>query len=188
MATVLLAPGASGSIASMAPWADGLRDRGLEAGVVALPRGRAERAIAPFARQTPDAPGVVIGGRSFGGRVATLLAAGGSRVSGDTREPGPLALRRNPIAAVVALSFPLHAPGRPDPTLARAAHLPAIAVPVLLLSGDRDPFARLDLLREAAARLADGRLVLYPGLGHDLAAVRDDALERIADFVRSIPG
>lgn len=187
MPTVLLAPGSSGSPASIAPWVDGLRARGLDAASVVLPRGRAERAIVPFAQQAPDAPGLIIGGRSFGGRVATLLAADRRAERDADDEPGPLTNRRHPIAGVVAISFPVHAPGRPDPTLARASHLPDIAVPVLMLSGDRDPFARLDLLREAAALLAHGELVLYPGLGHDLAAVREDALGRIADFVRSLP-
>lgn len=174
MLQVWLGHGAWGSTASMAPWIDGIEARGLAAGAVTLPPGRAERAVSAFARQLPDQPGVVVGGHSMGGRVATLLAAVGGG------QP-----RRHAVAGVVALSFPLHPPRRPDPTLARAAHWPAIGVPVLLLSGDADPYARIDLLRAAAGRLRFGRLVVYPGLGHDLTDVREDALDRIASFVRA---
>lgn len=166
----------------MAPWVDGLRARGVAADAVAVPRGQAERGILPFALQVPDEPLAVIGGHSLGGRVATLLAAGVQPAKGT------VPLRRHPIAGVVALSYPLHAPHRPDPTLARAAHFAAIEVPVLLLSGDADPFARIDLLREAVRALRDGRLVVYPGLGHGVAAQREDVLERIVAFVRSVGG
>jgi predicted alpha/beta-hydrolase family hydrolase len=160
----------------MAPWVDGLRERGIDGAAVRLPRGAAERAIVPFAAQVPDEPGAVIGGRSFGGRVATLLAAG----------VGAAAERQHGFAGLVAMSYPLHRPGRPDASLIRTDHWPSIGVPVLLLSGDRDPFARIDLLRSAVPRLRDGRLVVYPGLGHDLNAVRDAALDEIAEFVRSL--
>lgn len=160
----------------MAPWVDGLRALGLEAAPVSLPRGRAERALAPYAAQVPDEPGMVIGGHSFGGRVATLLAAGGEGVPE----------RVHPFAGVVALSFPVHPPGRPERAKERIAHLSRIGVPMLLLSGGADPFARADLLREAAALLTRGELVVYPGLGHTLAAVRGDALARIAAFVRAL--
>lgn len=175
MTEVWLGHGAWASAAAMQPWVDGLRARGLAAGAVALPRGRAERGIAPFAAQTPDVPGVVVGGHSLGARVATLLVAAGAR------SPE----RRHQWAGVVALSYPLHPPRRPDPGLARAAHWPALAVPVLLLAGDADPYARLDLLRLAATRLPRGELVVYPGLGHDLSPVREAVLDRIAEFVRS---
>jgi predicted alpha/beta-hydrolase family hydrolase len=176
MAQIWLGHGAWGSPASMAPWIDGLQARGLDAAAVALPHGRAERGVLPFAEQVPDAPGMVVGGHSLGGRVATLLAAG---VGGAPE-------RRNAVAGVVALSFPLHPPRRPDPTLSRAAQWPSIAVPVLLLAGDADPFAEIGLLRAAAARLPQGELVVYRGLGHGLAPVRHDALERIAAFVRAL--
>jgi pimeloyl-ACP methyl ester carboxylesterase len=178
MVQVWLAPGASGTPASMAPWVEGLVARGIDAATVALPRGLAERAVRRFSDQVPDAPGMVVGGRSFGGRVASLLAAGGTGVPS----------RAHPVAALVALSYPLHRPGRPDPGLARAAHWPALAAPALLLSGAADPFADPALLRAAAARLPRGELVLYKGLGHDLAAVREDVLDRIAVFVRALEG
>lgn len=180
MTRICLAHGAFGTPDDMAPWLEGLAARDLVVSPIALPRGRAERAVDAFAAQVPDEPRVVIGGHSMGGRAALLLAAGAGPSSGGT------AARRHPVAGVVAMSFPLHPPRRPDPGLARAAHWPAVSLPVLLLSGDADPYARIDLLRDAVARLTDARLTVYPGLGHDLAAVREDALDRIARFAREV--
>ena len=60
-------------------------------------------------------------------------------------------------------------------------------MPVLLLSGESDPFAKLDLLRRAVdERLPSAALVTYPKVGHSLKAVLDDALDRAAVFVREI--
>jgi predicted alpha/beta-hydrolase family hydrolase len=173
---IWLGHGAWGSPASMAPWILGLRARGLDAAGVVLPRGRAERGVVPFAAQVPDEAGMIVGGHSLGGRVATLLAAG---VAGTPE-------RRHAVAGVVVLSFPLHPAGRPEPTLSRADHWPSIEVPVLLLAGDADPYAEIGLLRTAAARLRLGELVIYRRLGHDLASVRSDALDRIAAFASSL--
>jgi hypothetical protein len=53
----------------------------------------------------------------------------------------------------------------------------------LVLSGDRDQFARVDLLRQAADGLHHPQLHIYSGLRHGLLAVADDVAERIAAFV-----
>ena len=165
--TIYLAHGASGSAASMQPHVDGLRERGLEARAVQLPVGLAEKAVGRYRYQVADLPGAVIGGQSYGGRVASLLAA----------DEAPRGL--------VLLCFPLHRPGQPDPA-ARVTHFPSIECPVLLLSGEADPFARLDLLRAAVKQLHDARLITYPRLGHSLRPVLDDALDRIAEFARGL--
>ena len=83
-------------------------------------------------------------------------------------------------------SYPLHPPGRPEATTARVAHWPSIACPGLLLSGEADPFARIELLREAVGLLPDARLHTYPKLGHTLKPVFDDALDRVAAFLAEI--
>lgn len=164
--TILLAPGASGSVERLAPHAEGLRERGLTVSLVPLPRRSAERAVAVYRAARDALPdGAVIGGHSFGGRVASLLAA------------------EAPPAGLVLLSYPLHAPGRQAGWDQRTAHWPRIVCPVLLLSGESDPFARIDLLRHAVERLPDPMLVTYPGVGHGVAPVLDDALDRIARFV-----
>ena len=166
---ILLAPGASGGVERLRAHADGLRRRGLEVELVALPRGPAERAVAPYRAALGDHElgSTVIGGQSFGGRVASLIAA------------------ETPPAALVLICYPLHAPGRHDAWDARTAHWPSIDCPVLLLSGEADPFARIDLLRRAVERLGDGSLHTWPGLGHGLGPVLDEALDLVAGFVRN---
>jgi len=174
MVRIYLGHGAAGSAATMAPWVDGLRDRGFEASAVDLPRRKAEDAVAAFEAQVPDEPGVVVGGHSFGGRVASLSAAGTGRAEGSP----PRA-----YAALVCLSYPLHPPGAPGTAGVRTAHWPRIGAPALFLSGIRDPFARIDLLEAAMPLLPNGQLVTYSTLGHGLLPVREDALDRIADFL-----
>ena len=177
MLRIYLGHGASGSAATMAPWIDGLRDRGYEAHALTLPKRKAELAVEALEAQVPDEPGVVVGGHSFGGRVASLSAAGVGRAEG---EPG----RR--YAALVCLSYPLHPPGAPDKAPARVAHWPAIDVPALLLSGTSAPFARIDLLEAAMPGLAHGRLETWPKLGHGLLPVREAALDRMVEFLREV--
>jgi predicted alpha/beta-hydrolase family hydrolase len=168
---LVLGHGASGTSASMRPHVEGLARRGIDVVAIDLPKRRAEDAVAAYAGQLPDSPRIAIGGHSYGGRVASLLAA--DRSGAGAR----------PISALVLLSYPLHRPGAPE-LGARVAHWPDIACPVLLLSGEADPFARIDLLRQAVVTLPDAELVTYPALGHGLATVLDDALDRIARFLR----
>lgn len=153
----------------MAPFVDGLRLRGLVANAVDLPKRRAEDAVPAWRAAVADGPGTVVGGHSYGGRVASLAAAAGAGYAG-----------------LVLFSYPLHPPGRPERTGARVAHWPAIACPVLLLSGEADPFARLDLLRAAVPMLANADLVTYPRLGHTLRPVLNDVLDRVAAFVARV--
>jgi len=165
---ILLAPGASGNPKQLAPHASGLRDRGLEVEIVSLPKGSVERAM-PVYRDAigADPSKVVTGGQSFGGRVATLIAA------------------EDPPAALVLFAYPLHAPGRQEAWRERSAHWPRIACPVLLLSGESDPFARIDLLREAVGQLSAVTLVTYPGIGHGVGPVLDEALDEVDRFLRT---
>lgn len=166
-----LGHGASGTAASMTPFVEGLRARGIEARAIDLPRRKAEDALPAFHAVVPAAPDVVVGGHSYGGRVASLAAA----------EPGA------PYAALVLFSFPLHPPGGVDRAAARSAHLPSIRCPTLFLSGASDPFARLDLLRAAVATVGGpAELVTYPRLGHTLGPVLPDVLDRVAAFVREV--
>jgi hypothetical protein len=166
-----LGHGASGNAASLGPHVAGLRARGIDARAVDLPKGRAERAIPVFAGLLAAEPAIAIGGHSFGGRVASLAAADAC----DAARP-PLAL--------VLLSYPLHPPGRQDAWDARTAHWPRLTCPVIVLAGTSDPFATAGLLERAVAeRLPDAELVAYPRLGHTLAPVLEDILDRVAAFV-----
>ncbi len=114
------------------------RDReGLEA-AVALARSRA-------------AGRVFLGGHSYGGRQASILAA---------EEPSL-------ADALLLLSYPLHPPRRP--TERRTAHFPELRTPALFVHGTRDPFGSLEELREALALIpAPTRLLPIDGTGHDL--------------------
>jgi len=168
---IYLGHGASGTAASMSPFVDGLRARGLTAQAIDLPKRKAEEAIPAFRAVVPSETDVVVGGHSYGGRVASLAAA----------EPDA------PYAALICFSYPLHPPGAPERTEARIAHWASIRCPVLLLSGESDPFARIELLRAAVPLLADGELVTYPRLGHTLKPVLDDVLDRVAAFLEGLP-
>lgn len=165
---VVLGHGASGTAASMAPWVEGLRARGIDAWAIDLRRGKAEDAVAGFEAIVPSGPDVIVGGQSFGGRVASLSAA------------------QRPYAGLVCLSYPLHRPGAPETAEARSAHWPRIACPALLLSGTSDPFAKIELLRTRLPDMPRTELVEYPRLGHGLAPVREDVLARIAAFVHAL--
>ena len=165
-----LGHGASGDAASMTPFVAGLQARGLTATAIDLPKRKAEEAVPAFHLVVPSAPDVVVGGHSYGGRVASLAAA----------EP------EAPYVALVLFSYPLHPPGRPERTDARIAHWPAITCPVLLLSGESDPFANIDLLRAAVPTLRNAELVTYPRLGHTLKPVLDDVLDRVARFLEPL--
>lgn len=170
MARLFLAHGASGSAAALAPQIAALRRRGVDAAAVQLPRGRVERATGVYLAAAPPSAETAIGGHSFGGRVASLIAAD------------------HAYGALVLLSYPLHPPGAGDRWDERTAHWPHIGCPVLLLSGDRDPFARIGLLREAVRRLRSAELVVYPGVGHGIVPVQDEALDRVAAFVKATIG
>jgi predicted alpha/beta-hydrolase family hydrolase len=169
--------GASGSAASMAPHVEGLRRRGIDAEAIDLPLKKAEAAVIALRAIVPDRPGpdgrrIAVGGQSYGGRVASLAAG----------EPD------TDYAALVLFSYPLHAPGSPDRAADRTSHWPAIRCPVLLLSGEADPFARIELLRAAVPLLRNAELVTYPRLGHTLRPVLEDALDRTARFLAALAG
>jgi len=89
---LLLAPGASGSVDSLAGAVAGLRRRGVEAEAIAVPQGRVEKAAQCF--QELARPEDVVAGQSYGGRAASLAAA-------ESR-----------YAACVMFSFPLS--GKPE--------------------------------------------------------------------------
>lgn len=158
----------------MRPHVEGLARRGLSAVAVDLPLRKAEAAV-PVYRQHVEAAvepvsELVIAGQSYGGRVASLLAA--------EAEPS--------CAALICFSYPLHRPGQPA-WEERSRHWSLIDVPTLLLSGESDPFARLDLLRRAVEeRLPAATLVTYPRVGHSLRPVLEDALDQVAAFMRRL--
>ena len=91
---------------------------------------------AVVARVRHDGPPrtMLIGGRSMGGRAASMLAAGGFDCDG-----------------LLLLAYPLHPAGRPEKL--RDEHLPRIAVPTLCLNGTRDELCRRDLMEQVLDRV-----------------------------------
>lgn len=165
---VWLGHGASGAVETMRPYIERLRSLGIEASALRLPRGAAERARRPLREQVGEQLAEsVIGGHSFGGRVASLVAA------------------ETPPAGLVLISYPLHRPGHPEEL--RTDHWRRIACPVLLLSGDRDQFARIELLRDSVKLLDSAELHVFAGFGHGLARAAEEVARRIADFARALP-
>jgi uncharacterized protein len=127
-------------------------------------------------RRTPDAPAnaiaafrsafdeasrrsggpVAAGGKSYGGRIASMAAAEGV-----------------PAAALVFLGYPLHPPGRPKQV--RDAHLYALTIPMLFLHGTRDPFAQPEILEGVIKKLEDRAMsVPWEGAGHSFERSRKD--------------
>ena len=111
--------------------------------------------IATFAeRLGAEAGELLLGGRSFGGRMCSTLVAAGE-----------------PAAGLVLLSYPLHPPGKPDRL--RVEHFPHLDVPVLFVSGTRDPFATPAELEQHAARIPGP--VTFEWLEGEAHSPRDDA-------------
>jgi predicted alpha/beta-hydrolase family hydrolase len=97
------------------------------------PMPRLKECVAAVVARTRDElrPKIlIIGGRSMGGRAASMLAADGFECDG-----------------LMLLAYPLHPAGLPDKL--RDAHLPSIRVPVVAFSGTRDPICRRDLMEAA---------------------------------------
>ena len=86
---------------------------------------------------------VLIGGQSYGGRQASMLAA---------EEPGL-------TTGLLLLSYPLHPPGKPDRL--RTQHFPEIKVNALFVQGTNDPFATIAELKQAV-KLITTRTVILP--------------------------
>lgn len=122
---------------------------------------------------------VLAGGKSLGGRIASMCVADGMAATG-----------------LVFLGYPLHPPGKMDRV--RAEHLGRVRVPMLFLQGTRDPFAAPDLLREVIEGLGD-LATFEPVEGGDhsfkVRGAQADARETgaalagaVAPFVRRVAG
>jgi predicted alpha/beta-hydrolase family hydrolase len=150
----------------MKPYVVGFKRRGIDAVAVDLPRGVAEKAVPVFIKTSGRGHEVIGGGQSFGGRVASMAA-----IDAD-------------FGGLILFSYPLHRPGHPDEL--RTAHFRSIRCPTLFMSGDRDPFAQLDLLKKAVKLIPHARLEVFKGQGHGLVPVLDQALDVAVEFIRAI--
>jgi predicted alpha/beta-hydrolase family hydrolase len=103
-------------------------------------------ALAARSGAAPDR--LVLGGRSYGGRMCSMAVAQGL-----------------PSAGLILLSYPLHPPGKPETP--RVEHFPHITVPVLFISGQNDPFGSpAEFAAQITAIPGPVTQVWLPG-GHD---------------------
>lgn len=91
-----------------------------------------------------------IGGRSMGGRIASMVHADGVKCD-----------------ALALFAYPLHPPGKPD--AARTEHLPAMKARTLFVSGTNDAFGSPDEIAAAAALVKRSKLHLLDGADHGFA-------------------
>jgi predicted alpha/beta-hydrolase family hydrolase len=98
---------------------------------------------------------IYLGGHSYGGRQASMLAA---------EDPGL-------AKALLLLSYPLHPPGKPDQL--RTAHFPNLRSPAVFVHGAADPFGSIAELTAAVAMIpAQTQILPIEGAGHDLGRGR----------------
>lgn len=170
-AGIVLAPGSSGSVDSPG-WttlAETLAGLGYLVARFELPYRQQGRKIPPKAeasvpgyveafdgvrRDHPSTRDWYLGGKSYGGRVASLAVAGGIQATG-----------------LIFIGYPLHAPGRKDRL--RIEHWPQIVVPALFLQGTSDPMCDLALLETSLPLLgAKASLRAIEGANHSLGVGR----------------
>jgi predicted alpha/beta-hydrolase family hydrolase len=151
------------------------------------PPPRAERlvdeykaAVAAVAERLERGAKLLIGGKSMGGRVASLIA---DELYGEKR-----------IAGLVCLGYPFHPPGKPEAL--RTAHLEHLRCPTLIVQGERDPFgsrAEVEGFKLAPAIrflwAGDGDHDLGPrgGSGFTRAGNLAAAADAIAAFAQELP-
>lgn len=117
---------------------------------------------------------VVMGGRSMGGRMTTMVAA-------DVDGGGPVAR----LAGLVLVCYPLHPPGKPHKL--RVDHLPALQVPCLFVSGTKDPFGSPEELERWTATIpAPVEHVWIDGGRHDLRGADARIAEAVSAFVEQL--
>lgn len=132
-----------------------------------------QQVIAEYAQQRS----VVIGGKSMGGRMASLLA--------DDEN----------VAAVSCLGYPFHPPGKPENY--KGEHLASVAKPLLILQGERDTFGKKeefsDFVLSSSVQvefLPDGDHSFKPRKksGHTEQGNIDLAVQRLAKFIFEVYG
>jgi len=113
-----------------------------------------------------DPAGIVLGGRSMGGRMCSMAVAEGL-----------------PAAGLVLISYPLHPPGKPERL--RIEHLPSLRVPCLFISGTRDAFGSpAEMEQHTAAIPGPVEHVWIDGKGHDLKGQDQVIASAVAAWVR----
>lgn len=117
---------------------------------------------------------VVMGGRSMGGRMCSMVAAGADGLAPPTN-----------LVGLVLVCYPLHPPGKPENL--RVDHLPDITVPCLFVSGTRDAFAAPEELERWTATIPGPVThVWIEGAGHDLKRADEEVAAAVAAFTTRV--
>lgn len=127
-------------------------------------------AVVEHARREAAPRRLILGGRSMGARVATMLAADGFACD-----------------ALLLFAYPLHPAGEPQKL--RDAHLPRISVPVLCCNGTRDALCTRELMERALQGVtAPWRMHWVEGADHSLKGERvlREIAEVTADWVATL--
>lgn len=112
---------------------------------------------------------IIAGGISYGARQTTMLAA---------EEPWI-------CQAILALSYPLHAPRKPE--VMRTAHFPTLHTPILFVHGTRDEFGTAEEVQDAIRKIpARHRLSIVDGAGHDLRSGKFDVESRVVQEMEQL--
>ena len=101
----------------------------------------------------------VVGGRSFGGRMASHVVAAGV-----------------PVDALALFAYPLLSPS--GPAKRRDAHLPRVSVPTLFCSGTRDTLCPLDDLRGVASEMPNAQVHMLEGADHSFQVLKSSGRKR----------
>lgn len=130
------------------------------------------RAMIGVALAAPAPPSrLVLGGKSMGGRMASMLLA---------VEPV------KQVRAAFYLGYPLSPAGQP--TKIRADHLAAVPVPQLFVSGSRDALCSLAVLRPILQRIPTATLHVVEGGDHSLATSRKEPLKGSEEWIAVVAG
>lgn len=121
------------------------------------------------ARLGVDPAALILGGRSFGGRMASMAVAEGL-----------------PAAGLVLMSYPLHPPGKPD-TL-RTEHFPRLHVPCLFISGTTDPFGSPDEFNLAVQAIPGPVTQVWLKGAHDMRGQDKAVCQAIRDWLSQVFG
>ena len=110
---------------------------------------------------------IVVGGRSMGGRAASMALADGMKAGG-----------------LLLLSYPLHPPGKPDKL--RVDHFPAIDCPALLIQGRRDPFGTPDEFAQQLPTLTGPLTERWLDANHSPAKFDDEIVATVAHWLTGL--
>ena len=181
--TFIFAHGAGGAMdtAFMSDVAAAIGERGIRVIRFEFPYMAARRAGGK--RGAPDRPAVLlaswkaaieesrsagalfIGGKSMGGRIATMVA--------DEMK----------VSGVVCFGYPFHPPGKPQQL--RTAHLETLVTPALILQGERDPFGtRAEV--ETYPLSAEITVEWIPDGDHSLVPRRSSGASPAANLERAV--